>query len=273
MSLDNLSQPDATPVYKTIGDVSLRLHIFYPAGHTPADRHPGIVFFFGGSWTHGKPQQFYPQCAYLASRGMLAMSAEYRVFSVHGTPPRTSVEDAKSAVRLLRRHAGELGLDPNRLAAGGGSAGGQMAAACGLTDAFDAEGEDISVSARPNALVLFNPALDNGPDGAGHERVKEYWQDFSPIHNITPSAPPTTFFLGTLDHVLPMASAQRYQALMQQAGARCDLHLYEGQKHGFFNYGTGANPYYYQTVIEADLFLASLGFLEGEPTLKQEATA
>jgi acetyl esterase/lipase len=266
-------QPDVTPVYKTIGDVSLRLHIFSPAGHTPADCRPGIVFFFGGGWAYGAPSQFYRHSAYLASRGMLAMVAEYRVRDKHGTPPSACVEDAKSAIRWLRRHADELGLDPDRLAARGVSAGGQMAAATGLVDVFNAPGEDTSVSARPDALVLFNPAFDNGPDGFAHDRVIEYWQDFSPLHNIHPGAPPTAIFVGTEDHILPVPTAERYRDLMQQAGARCDLHLYEGQKHSFFNYGTGINPYFYQTLTSADRFLTSLGYLDGEPTLKQEASA
>ena len=67
------------------------------------------------------------------------------------------VKDGKSAVRWIRANAARLGIDPDRLAAGGGSAGGHVAAATATTQGIEEEGEDTSVSSRPCALVLFNP--------------------------------------------------------------------------------------------------------------------
>ncbi len=255
--------PDHTPVYKTVGGVELRLHVFTPACHRPADRRPAIVFFFGGGWNTGSPGQFFPHCAYLASRGMVAMSADYRVRKRHQTTPRECVQDGKSAVRWVRQNAGRLGVDPGRVAAGGGSAGGQVAAAAGTLTGFDEPGEDLGVSARPDALVLFNPVFDNGPGGYGHQRVKKYWRSFSPLHNIDGQAPPTVVFLGTEDKLVPVATAKAYQQRMHDAGRRCDTHLYPGQAHGFFNHDK--KEHYRQTVIAMDRFLASLGYLEGEP--------
>lgn len=258
--------PDEQRVFKRVGDIELRLHLFFPQPRPQAA--PGIVFFFGGGWVNGTPTQFYPQCRYLARRGMLAVSAEYRVEHKHGTPPAACVEDGKSALRYLRGHAAELGLDPRRLAAGGGSAGGHVAAAAANCPGFDAAGEDLEVSARPDALVLFNPVFDNGPGGYGHARVKEYWKEFSPLHNIDDSTPPTVVFLGTKDDLVPVETAKEYQRRMEEKGRRCDLHLYEGRAHGFFNATNGDD--YTRTVIEMDRFLRSLGFLEGEPTLSLE---
>ena len=157
--------PDKTLVYKSIEDVELKLHIFKPQGHQASDKRAAIIFFFGGGLNTGEPSQFYPHCEYLASRGMVAMSAAYRVRSRNDTTPRECVKDGKSAVRWVRQHAAELGVDPDRIAAGGGSAGGHVAAATGTTEGFEEEGEDLDVSARPDALVLFNPVFDNGPDG------------------------------------------------------------------------------------------------------------
>ena len=195
-------QPDAEWLYKTVNDTELKLHVFTPEGHRTSDKRPAVIFFFGGGWNNGSPGQHYSQCAHLASRGMVAMSAEYRVKSRNQTTPKECVEDGKSAIRWVREHAAELGIDPTRIAAGGASAGGHVAAAAGTVDSFDAKGEDLSVSSRPDALVLFNPVFDNGPGGFGHFRVKAYWQDISPIHNISGSAPPSIVFLGTEDEYI-----------------------------------------------------------------------
>jgi len=256
-------EPSKKTTYKKIGDVELKLHIFNPKGHKATDKTPAVVFFFGGGWNGGTPKQFYPHSEYLASRGMVAISAEYRVKNIHKTTPKECVMDGKSAVRWIRSHAKELGIDPNMLAAGGGSAGGHVAATTGTVKGLNQKGEDTAVSCIPNALVLFNPVYDNGPKGYGHNRVKDYWKQISPMHNISKTTPPTIVFLGTNDNLIPVATAKEYQKLMKVVGVRSDLHLYDGQPHGFFN-----KAKFKETVIEADKFLASLGFLKGEPTLK-----
>lgn len=254
--------PDRVAVYKQLGETELRLHIFNPPEHSQSHARPVIVFFFGGGWSQGGPEQFFPHCNHFASRGMVAISAEYRINTTHGTSPREAVKDAKSAIRWIRRHAADLGMDPDRLAAGGGSAGGHLAAASATLEKFNEEGEDQSVSCIPDALVLFNPVIDNGPDGYGHDRVKEYWREFSPLHNLHKKTPPTIFFLGTNDRLIPTATAERYQALMVEKGLQCEVYFYEGQEHGFFNYRNTA--YFRKTVKEADRFLTTLGFLEPE---------
>ena len=149
-----------TRVYKTIGETKLPLHIFNPEKHKASDKRPAIVFFFGGGWTNGTPTQFVEHCKYLAQRGMVAITVEYRVKSRHNVTPMECVSDAKSALRWVRWNANELGIDPNRIAAGGGSAGGHLAAATATVSGYDEAGENTKVSAQPNALVLFNPALD-----------------------------------------------------------------------------------------------------------------
>jgi dienelactone hydrolase len=89
----------------------------------------------------------------------------------------------------------------------------------------------------------------------------------SPLHNLYPGFPPTVHFLGTADKNIPVAGARRMQAEIEKIGGRCDLHLYEGQEHGFFNYGRGDNTHYRLTLLETDRFLVSIGFLSGPPTL------
>ncbi|MFA5689540.1 MAG: alpha/beta hydrolase fold domain-containing protein [Kiritimatiellales bacterium] len=251
------SQPDEIVTYKTIGDTELTLHFFYPEKHKTFAKKPAIVFFFGGGWINGAPGQFFGQSRALAELGMVAINADYRVEKRHGTSPSECVKDGKSALRWVRKNAGNFGIDPNRIAAGGGSAGGHIAAATALVEGFNEEGEDISVDCRPNALVLFNPVFDNSAAGYGYDRVKKYWQEFSPMHNIKPGAPPTLVMLGTQDKLIPVATAEKYKALMESAGARCDLKLYEDQPHGFFN-----KIKYDETLADTIEFLKSLGYIK-----------
>ncbi len=264
LSSNAKAKPDKIVEYKMVGDVTLKLHIFNPPNHKSSDKAPAIIFFFGGGWVVGGPSQFYSQSKYLASRGMVAVCADYRTQRRHKTNPDSCVKDGKSAMRWVRSHAKELGVDPNKIAAGGGSAGGHVAAAAALAKGFNEEGDDTSVSCRPDALVLFNPVFDNGPGGYGYTRVKEYWENFSPMNNIRKGAPPTIVFLGTRDNLIPVATAEKYKKLMEEAGSRCDLHLYKDQPHGFFR----KKLFKEKTLIETDKFLVSIGYLKGGFTLK-----
>jgi acetyl esterase/lipase len=248
--------PDKIIEFKKTEQRQLSLHVFNPPGHQASDKTPAVVFFFGGGWKGGAPTHFYPQSQHLAARGMVAICADYRTENNAGTTPQECVKDGKSAMRWVRSHAAELGIDPDRLAAGGGSAGGHVAAAMAALKGLNEDGEDLSVSCKPTALVLFNPVFDNGPGGYGHERVSACWQEFSPLHNLDASAPPTLVQLGTKDQLIPVATAEAYKAKMEKLGVRCDLILYEDQEHGFFN-----KAKYDETLQAADDFLVSLGYL------------
>jgi acetyl esterase/lipase len=173
-------------------------------------------------------------------------------------------------IRYLREHAGELGIDPSRLVAAGGSAGGHLAAATAMLSGLDDPSDNLAVSCKPNALVLFNPVIDNGPEGYGYERTGERFREISPLHNISRGNPPTLFFLGTSDNLIPVSTAKAFQEKMRAEGNRCDLFLYEDQKHGFFNFRNdpeNENKYFRITLRETHLFLLSMGYLKGNPTI------
>ena len=258
-----------TEVYKTVGDVKLTLSIFEPAAG-PKTGRPAIVFFFGGGWTNGSPAQFEQHCRHLAARGMVAITADYRVASRHQVKPVACVADAKSAIRWVRANAARLGIDPHRIAAGGGSAGGHLAAATATLPGLDETGEDTRVSAVPDAAVLFNPALVLAPmeglplEGFGtrvpEERLGTKPENLSPAHHVKRGAPPMIVFHGKADTTVPYVTAEAFARVMKAAGNRCELVGYDGQPHGFFNFGRKDGKYT-ETLTAMDAFLVSLGWL------------
>jgi len=248
-------------VYKTVGDRQLTLYVTKPTDWKSGDRRPAIVFFHGGGWVGGSPGQFTEHSKYLADRGMVCVQVEYRLLDRNDKkPPITCIEDAVDAFRWVRDHADQLGIDTQRIASGGGSAGGHLAAYLGtIAPHASTDGE---TSARPNAMVLFNPVYDNGPDGWGHQRVGKRYQAFSPMHNISKDTPPCIVYLGSEDHLIPVSTAENFQKKMQDAGVKSELHVYAGQGHGFFNHGKDGNKWYEKTIAETDAFLSELGWLE-----------
>jgi acetyl esterase len=264
-------KPDKTFYYKLVNKLGqatqLKIHAFFPKDHKPENKTPAILFFHGGGWYGGTPDQFYPQCRYFAMRGMVTFSAEYRCIKTYKTSPQECVKDGKSAMRWLRKNASNLGIGPNKLAAGGGSAGGHIASATAFSKGFEEADDDKATTCIPNALVLYNPVFDNGPKGFAHDLVKKYWKNFSPIDNITKDAPPSIVILGTKDIYIPVATAKRCEQIMHKLGRRCDLHIYQDKEHGFFNIWVNRHDLV-ETMLRVDEFLCSLNYLQGPALLK-----
>jgi acetyl esterase/lipase len=259
--------PDKEIVYKTINNVELKLHVFEPQNHKVSDKKPVIIFFFGGGWTGGSPKQFYEQAQYLSQRGIVAISAEYRVKNPHNTTPFECVKDAKSAIRWVRQHSAELGVNPEQIIASGGSAGGHIACCTGLIIGNEEEGEDLSISSIPNAMILFNPVLDTTEKGYGMKKVGvDRKTEISPCHQVRAGIVPTLLFHGTADKTVPFENAQRFTKLMKDSGNICILKDFEGADHGFFN-GSFFQPNrkdafpYFVTIENSISFLTNLGYL------------
>lgn len=246
-------------VYKTIDTTRLHLEIYYPETMDSNRLYPAMIFFFGGGWNTGKITHFEYHARHFSGKGLICFLVDYRVKSRHGTTPFESLMDAKSAIRFIRSQAKQFRVDTGRIIAAGGSAGGHLAAATAVIDDFNEASDDLTISCKPNALVLYNPVIDNGPGGYGFERIGIQYKDFSPLHNIRAGTPPVVFFLGTKDRLIPVETAQYFRTVMEKVGSRCDLHLFEDQDHGFFNYGN--QQYYTETVRLTEEFLQSLGYL------------
>ncbi len=167
-----LSYPPEMPgadveAYHTSDDVDLNIYIFKPDNFSPRKRYPAAIFFFGGGWRRGSPEQFLEQSKYLASRGMFALVADYRVADRNGAKVTDCLSDAKAAIRWTRANAKRLGIAAQRFVACGGSAGGHLAAATGLVPGFEHDDQD---------MVEFDLALSKEErDRLGITR--EQWDD------------------------------------------------------------------------------------------------
>lgn len=259
-------QPDLTeivtrteePIFKSTLQGDLKLHIWRPM--TDSTGRPCVVFFFGGGWKSGTYRQFARQSDYLASRGIVAISADYRISGTHGTTPEFCVQDAKSAIRWVRAHADQLGIDPEKVIAAGGSAGGHLAAATALLPGFNDPADDTSISAKPNAMVLFNPALnltliDRDILDATGARINEA---LSPTPHLSKDTPSAILFFGTADALA--AHGTEYASKARELGLTAELWMGAGQGHGFFN----DSPWLEVATERMDRFLVSLGYLDGE---------
>ncbi len=257
------ADPNGKPkVYKSVDGRDLHLYVVYPSDWKPEERRPAILFFHGGGYVGGSPGQFNEATEYFAARGLVCIMVEYRLLERGSkVPPVVCLEDGISAMQYVRDHAAELGIDPDRVAAGGGSAGGHLAGFLGIVDRLEGAQIKSETSWKPNALILFNPVLDNGPkDGYGYERVGDRYRSFSPAHNVSDDDPPTIVFLGTNDRLVPVEVMERFRSKMERAGVPCEVSYAKDQPHGFFN----REPWRSKTLGEAERFLQDLGWIDSQ---------
>ena len=256
------AKPQAQYVYKTVGERKLTLDLDYPSDWKPADKRPAVVFFHGGG---GTPGQFKPQAEYFAKRGLVCARADRRTHAKDGVKLDKCVEDAISAMRWVRSHATQLGIDPNRIVASGGSAGGHLAACTFFAEEINAPDDDKSVSPKPNAMVLYNPVLNlialrgGGADNPLTGMDDAVLKRISPFFHVCKEAPPTLFIEGTEDPYI--YEIREFVQKSKSLGAPVEACFTEGEPHGFFN----QPPWLGITTEEVDEFLCRIGYLGKEP--------
>jgi acetyl esterase/lipase len=257
------TEPGKVFVYKQSAGVDQKIEVYFPPDWKPSGTQvPGVLLFHGGGWRGGDLSQFRPFCAYLASRGLVAATANYRMLpkgaeadAPNGalTRKRVCVTDAKSAIRWMKQHADELGIDQTRLIVGGGSAGGHISVLAttnpGLNDPADPLTFDTSVA----AYLLFNPAF-TAKDASDSE--------VDVLKHLTAAFPPAILFFGTED-TWKAGSDAALARLKALGNATAELWTAEDQIHGFYRY----QPWRDLTLAVADRFLVARGLLAGACTL------
>jgi acetyl esterase len=256
--------------YKEVNGKALKIHGFFPEDNKA--NQPCQIFIHGGGWKGGTVKSSLKWCRYLSELGCVAFTIDYRLSNEKlGIKPSTCLEDVKSAVRWVRKNAEKFNIDTARIAYAGTSAGGQLAAACATIDGFNDVNDDLSISCKPKLLLLSSPVIDNGPEGYGFERVEDFWEDFSPVHNLNDMLPPTCILLGDKDPLIPFQSAVKVGKAVKDSGSDIAFYVFEGEGHGLFSQKNGelTEPimliyYHWQK------FLARNGYLEMSGKLKSD---
>jgi acetyl esterase len=256
-------EPGKRYVYKTSNGEPQELEVYFPKDWDPAkNRVPGVIMFHGGAWGHGDLTAFRYACKYLASRGLVATTANYKLITAEkqGALPvgesrkRVGIIDAKSAIRWMKQHAAELGVDRDRIIAGGASAGGHLAVLSAINADLNDPSDPRGINTKVVAYLLFNPAFT--PVGREDDSQVDVFQ------LLKPGLAPSIMFFGTEDKKWKPA-ADELAKRIKANGDETVMWTAEGQRHSFYR----QQSWYDLTLIEADHFLVAHGLLNGPCTL------
>lgn len=242
-------------IYKSVDDIDLKLCLFLPKQPPTSAKRGAVIFFHGGGFVQGHPAQFFHHCEHFADQGIVAATAHYRLLGKGATSVGDCLADSKSAIRWLRRHADELQIDPTKVVAGGNSGGATLAADAAMISGWDAEDDDLTISAEPDALVLYSPAPFEPALVSGR-----FDPQFYTVNHIRPQLPPMLILHGSEDTRFPLDRMQQFRDAVIAAGNRCELQVSPGE-HGFANYGRDDNGPYQTTLHAVGQFLKSLRML------------
>lgn len=222
---------------------ALRMHVLRPTAPASHSR-PAFLFIHGGGWTEGTKERGLIALLRFVQRGSVAASMEYRL-SAEATFP-AQLEDVKAAIRFLREHAPEYGIDPNRIAVWGQSAGGHLAALAGTTgtgaerpDAvIDWNGPADLLEPRELARLLAQKAQQNAPTiaverllGGPVAEHRELARAASPVYHASPDDPPFLIVHGTADPEVDLSQSRALHDALRAAGVDATLKEHAREAH------------------------------------------
>ena len=247
---------------------TLKLHVFTPAFRQQGNSHPAIVIFHGGGWSIGDPTWGYWLAEKYAGKGMIAVTAQYRLSDKKHITPIEAMEDARNAILWIRKNSKRLKIQPDSIVAYGWSAGAHLVASAAVFPSFDT---DNRLSSIPNALVLYSPALSLASDGWFKTILLDRGNpmNYSPAEHLKGNMPPSIIVVGRDDTVTPIYESELFHKNMQKHGNESYLHIYEGVGHlftpsdqpddGWPNPDKEISGRAYEVI---DSFLAKLGYIE-----------
>jgi pectinesterase len=256
---------DENVVYARLGGTSLKLDVYQPAGNGP---FPAVLIVHGGGWESGDRQMERPLARHLAALGFVTVPVDYRLGRGGRFP--AALHDLKSAVRWLRAHAGDYRIDPQRLAAVGGSAGGQLVAVLGASNGVAALEGEVGERAGSSAVLAVvdidgladftepdfvrqqaeNPSAPTRFLGGPFATRGDVWRQASALTHVGPHSAPTLFLNSTAPSpVLPGRPAMcgRLRAL----GLEAEIVVIPDSPHPFWL----VHPWFDRAVAEIDRFL------------------
>ena len=258
-------------VYKTVDTFNLKIDIFYTNQSIGRENNTAIVFFHGGGWAFGTPDEFFTTCERYAGMGIVTYSVDYRLSVENGVTPNKlispieSAMDAKSAMRWVRQNAGRFHVDKNKIIAAGQSAGGHLALCTAMIDDYNEKSDNLTVSCRPDAILLFSAcvnAVEGWCDRLLGDRRNKIWS-ISPFHNIKSGMPPMIEFHGSFDDQVPVWTVQFFESAMKKEGNYFEQHTYEGMRHYLGEGNPKYSRYYNDDILMiADDFLRKFKLLE-----------
>lgn len=253
-------EPDRKVLFKTVGDAKLYLHVFLPPGFKPSDKRSCLFTIHGGGWTGMNSRYFYPFAHRFAEKGMVGISIDYRLANAkRGVTVFDCVKDVRSAMRHVKTHAAELGIDADRIAVCGGSAGGHLASATSLFDKVNHAGDDLKVTPAAAAMILYYPVIDTSEKGYGQRKIGDRWQELSPVDNVKKGLPPTLIFHGTGDTVTPFEGAALFVKRSRAVGNDVRMIAHEGGVHGYFIFDL---QLFEKAMLQTGAFLKEQGLVE-----------
>jgi len=244
-------------VYKTVNGAEVKLDVFAPPGGDAAKARPVLIYFHGGGFTSGDKGYTTQMCRYFAKRGLVVVTCNYRFLTkdasgVEGTRI-ICLLDAKSAIRWVRGHAKELGIDPDRVILGGSSAGAYLVMMAALNADFNDPADDVKIPTTASALVLLSSPFSKPYPADATAKIDKA----GPNAWLKAPLPPMIAISGEKDHLRENSFA--FLLACRALGAKVELWTGPGQEHAFNPPGLWMDA----MCVKVDAFLGGLGFVEG----------